>query len=133
MNNKVFDIYLKKMKEFAESEKGKQSITEFSKKYDININHIEKLHKNYTNILVEKIINHYSSEKYQQRYTNGEPPYTLFYLLFEHATLYGSELSKSDYIKFNIKSKFVAGVYIYEGYLFILHVGQGSFISIIKV
>lgn len=133
MNNKEFEIYFQKIKKYSESEEGKQCIAEFSKKYDINISHVEKLHKNYSNVLVEKIINHYNSFKYQQRYVYSEPSYSLYYLLFEHATLYGSELPKSDYTKFNLRSEFIGGVYIFDGYLFVLHVGQGSFVTIIKV
>jgi hypothetical protein len=82
---------------------------------------------------IERVIIKYNSDKYKNRWYNKniEPPYDLYWLLFDYAIEYGRIATFNEYQKYS--NFFVNSMYVVNGYGFMRMDGQGSVIKVIKL
>lgn len=129
------------LKDFLESDEGKKSIEEYSKKmvlnHKIKNSQLDRFHckiksSDDFSVFVEKVCDKYDSNKYRNFwYSKGiEPPEPLKFFLMEYAEKYGEDCTEEEFEKYG--SIFTGGLFKVHGYYFNLIVGQGSFVHIIK-
>ena len=125
---------MNKVLEYLQSDKGKIAsklyFEKLEKKDKIVQSQIKRFHLYYSHRIDEiigKIREKYNSINYSEReYSLGrEPNEYLYSFLFEVAKTYGE--------KTDLKEDFLWESYQYEGYIFNLYQGQGSFILINKI
>ena len=129
---------LDRIKAYWETDEGKASLNMRISVWQNQANRPHRLHKYITNGLdfaqfVEAVLNRYRSDKYRNYwYDRGiEPPEPLASILYRHAEHYGRECTVAEYKQYG--GAFTNSIYIYDGYLFELVVGQGSFVHIEKI
>lgn len=135
----MYSDWINKLEEYLDSEEGKADTQRYVQKLknenNIFNSQLERFHKKYSNIedfeiILDKIINKYSSDKYRDRHYNKgcEPPESLFYFLLNYFEKYGRLGNGEEIIKYNYPNS----IFYLNGYYCMLFVGQGSFISIEK-
>lgn len=124
-----------KFKAYIETPIGKKEFQDYFDKLNneaiIHSNHIDRLHNDfYSKELVNKIISKYKSDDYYNRWIKRsiEPPCDLFWLLFDHAKVYGED----SYHKV-INGYFTTESYDYDGFRYERLDGQGSVIIITEL
>ena len=115
------------------SDKGKTYFEDLERKENRRerwINKISRIKYNDFIILVDKIIQKYSSNEYRNRFNECEPHETLFYYLYDCASNYDREATEVEFSKYG--NMFTCGLFFYRGYFFNRMNGQGTVIHITK-
>jgi len=130
-------LNLDKLRNWLESEEGKESLSKFGGKIEreekIRINQLERLHKSGKFIeLTEKALKKYNSKNYINRWYNRsiEPPETLFSFLFTYSEKYGRKCNKSEWKEYG--NVFTSSLFYINGYYFNMMNGQGTVIRVMK-
>lgn len=127
---------LEQLKRFLDSEEGKNSISEWAKKYARDLDHkarwIEKFKQRCEGDLngsLEKLMHKYYSDEYVTReHERGvEPREPLLWLAYEYATKYCKPYNGKKHI-----NMFTADAYHFGSYIIQLMIGQGSALRIDK-
>lgn len=132
---------MKNLIDFFKTEEGKKSLDDFCEYFINKQTIISKQHERFDkkfgtyesfDKIVQKILRKYVSDEYKDRWhkRNIEPPEPLCHFLFEYSRDYGRECSTGEWFKFS--NEFTHEMYYIFGYYFLLIIGQGSYIRIIK-
>ena len=134
--SKVDDM-IQQMRDFFESDAGKESIKKFHEEYDfkekLKLRNVERIKKMFTdqksfNKLVKKIIAKHDDRWVDKCYKKGSMPYPwyLMYTLFDLSEIEGKECKPVD----GFTDNFPSSIFAYKGWKFAVTHGQGSVCSV---
>lgn len=123
--------------DWLDSDEAKENIDNIIKKITdsnkIRTNQINRLYEtgqfvNFT----KRVIKKYENFEYQKRWydRNIEPPYFLYWFLFDYAKEYGRECNMDEWVKYS--NIFTTELYVCDPFIFERMDGQGSVIKIMN-